>query len=121
MVCKRSKASKFNREVTLSQLVEGARDATGGLDDSTYSAVRTIWCGIRPIRGVERLADKKITELVSNIFTTDYINVVDLLEATDRTEWKLTYNGVDFNITHMVDVNEAHDVVEIYAVRGGAV
>jgi len=120
MACKKSNASKFNRVVTLKQFTEGARDAVGGLSASSYTDVRDIWCRIKPVRGVEKLADSAIKEFVDTVFECDYLNVADLLAATDRSEWKLTYDSVDFNIRYMVDVNEAHKTVEIYARRGGA-
>lgn len=118
--CGMTPANMYDREVTLSNLSLGSRDAMGGFDGANNPSVRTIWCKIKPIRGVERLSDERITEFVDTVFKCDYINVTDLVAATDRTEWKLTYNGVDFNIQNVIDVDEAHQEVEIYARRGAA-
>lgn len=118
--CKKSRASSYDNEVALKKLDRGTRDAVGGYSGAQATLVRNIWCKIRPVRGFERLTDERITETVDTVFTTDYLNVTDLLAAADRTEWRLTYDGVDFNITHIIDVNEAHKAVEIYAVRGEA-
>ena len=117
--CKKSSASKRNRLVGLYSKADGARNAIGDLPKE-YTKVRDIWCNIKPISGVERLADDKITEFVSTIFVADYLDVTDLIAAIDRSVWKLIYESVEFNITHVIDIEEQHKDVKIYATRGEA-
>lgn len=120
MKCDHSLASKANRIATLKRLAEGSRDAHGGFSAASYTTVRNLWCIVKPVRGGERLSDAKLTEVVDTLFITDYVNVKDLLESADRNEYKLTYNNVDYDITHIIDIEEAHKDVEIYAKRGEA-
>lgn len=118
--CKLTEASIYNREVILKQLKRGTRGTSGGYDAPVYEETRVIWCKIKSVRGFERLFTERLNEVVDKRFECQYDNVADLVAATDRNEWKVSFEGIDYNISHVIDVDDMHQTVEIYAQLGVA-
>lgn len=116
--CKKkwANSSKRNRAITLRTVSFGAKDSYGA-PARTY-VDSTIWVQVKPLRGVEQFADQQIREIVDVRFVADYLDVKSLLSSSNRTECKVLFNSVEYNITNMIDIDDAHRDVEIYAKRG---
>lgn len=98
----------LNRKVELWDLVV-TKTATGST--RTFELVGTVWCKIESSSGVETIHTDKLKATATSKFTMRYR--ADISETA-----KLVYKGVDYQIRHINNVEEADKWLIIKGERG---
>lgn len=106
---KQDLASRLSKRVAIEQPLETA-DGAGGKTIS-WATFATVWAEILPRSGREEIFADQIRNRVSHKISIRYL--VGLNE-----KMRVSYNARLFNITALVNVNEANEIIEIYADEG---
>ena len=95
---------KLNKRVTIQQPSNG-KGASGG-KTTTWADWKTVWANVRPLSGSERRATSHGGEGAEarTEFAMRYRPGID-------EEMRVAYGGKVYNIRHIKDVNEDHDML----------
>lgn len=85
-------------------------DGWGGSINS-WATFATVWARVQPIKGRELIASMAAQSEITTIFSTQYI-------ADVNQDMRIVYGGKYYNITAVIDVEEAHRELQIMASTG---
>ena len=97
-------SSRLNKIVVIEETTE-TPDTAGGFTES-WSTKTAIWAEIRPISGREIMKAEQITDTVTHIITTRYIDGI-------TPKMRIKYNSRYFNIRYVINVLEKSEMLEM--------
>jgi SPP1 family predicted phage head-tail adaptor len=105
-------AGKLDKRLDIEQPIT-VQDAAGS-PVITWLPIGTVWASIMPIKGREALTGNQILPIMD---TRIKIRQHPLL-ASMNEKWRVTYNGVIYNIVSMAHTNLGNREIEIMCVSG---
>lgn len=107
--------SRYNKAITIRRL-QGTTDASGHVDntaDANWAIYVQAFSRVQTRGGREFWKVQQVAADVSHVFTCPYGRL--LAEATP--DMRLHYNGHVYNIVSVIDIDEAHEQIEIQTRR----
>ena len=104
-------AQDFNRLVTIERPVETDNGSGGSV--VSWVKVTNAWARMRPARGGETMRNGVLTAMASEMITIRWI-------PNFSEKWRLVFEGRQFNVRNIVDIEEAHVYLELSCDEGVA-
>jgi SPP1 family predicted phage head-tail adaptor len=79
----------------------------------TMALIKVIWAKIVPVSGTERI-------LASNIAAVGMMRFYTMFTTSINESMTIRYNGREYNIRSIIDLEERHEFLEILAEKGVA-
>lgn len=92
------------------QTLTDAQDALGGPTES-WATLATVWASIEPFTGREYFQFDKTNGTTTHRIKVRYSSDIASMTPKDR----ITYSGRTFNISSIINLQEANEVLEIMA------
>lgn len=100
---------KLNRIITIEQKT-ASTDAYGGQSFS-WSTFATVWAAVQPLKGRELIAAQAAQSEITSRFVIRYLSGVS-------ADMRIVYGGRYFNITAVIDIDDAHREMHLMASEG---
>jgi SPP1 family predicted phage head-tail adaptor len=99
---------KLNKRIQIMELAQ-ISDGGGGYEDALVP-VKTVWAHIQPVSGREYWQAQQAQAQISHKVTIRYTNVVNRSHV-------LSFNGKNYDIQYIINVDEANRFLEIYVLE----
>jgi SPP1 family predicted phage head-tail adaptor len=106
---KRTKTSKYNKQITIEFLDNDLETSTTGEQIKTYSETIDVWANIRTLSGNEKINAQQVQSMISHEVTIRYWSGVAGVKANDRIKFGSRY----FDIESARNVDEANIEIRI--------
>jgi SPP1 family predicted phage head-tail adaptor len=97
-------SSKLQKRIIIQEATETTDNAGG--HSILWSNKITLWAEIKPISGYEKIYADKISDVVSHIFTTRYVDNI-------TTKMRIFYDNRVFDIKYVINYMERNEFLQI--------
>ena len=107
------RAGRLRHRLVLQKPVT-ARNATTNEKETTWTTVSTVWGGIEPIRGKERVSAQGLDAVYDVRLPMRYSSEIAGIDAT----WRATNGGKVYAFQSVLNIDERNNEVEVLASEG---